>query len=162
ARTMSSRRPAIASPTISSDSPAEYTSAVSTKLTPASNARCAMRTQSSWSRLPHWPNIMAPRQYSVAWTRELPSGPRCTRAGPRPPGRAAYRRRNGLPVELGRGREVARDDRVESFAQHVLGDVSRRHIEPPPAHGVEHEAGNLGRRQPALPGQVAQRLLHEV
>src|SRR5215207_4384896 len=72
ASTRPSRRPAIALPTISSDSPAEYTSAVSTKLIPASNARCAMRTQSSWPGLPHLPNIMAPRQYSLTRTPVLP------------------------------------------------------------------------------------------
>jgi len=39
ASTTLSRRPASALPTISSDSPREYTSAVSTKLIPASSAR---------------------------------------------------------------------------------------------------------------------------
>ena len=38
ASTTSSRRPAMALPTISSDSPSEYMSAVSTKLIPASSA----------------------------------------------------------------------------------------------------------------------------
>jgi hypothetical protein len=52
ARTTSSRRPLSALPTISSDSPAEGTSAVSTKLIPASRAARMMRIESSWSVLP--------------------------------------------------------------------------------------------------------------
>ena len=62
ASTTSSRRPLRALPTISSDSPPEYTSAVSMKLMPASSAAWMMRMLSSWSRLPHAPNIIAPRQ----------------------------------------------------------------------------------------------------
>ena len=49
ARTTWSRRSFSARPTISSDSPAEYTSAVSTKLIPPSIAAWIMRTQSSTS-----------------------------------------------------------------------------------------------------------------
>jgi hypothetical protein len=56
ARTTSSRRPLSALPTISSDSPAEETSAVATKLMPASKARWMMRIESSWSVLPQAPN----------------------------------------------------------------------------------------------------------
>ena len=74
ASTTSSRRLAIALPTISSDSPAEYTSAVSMKLMPASSAALMMRTQSSWSGLPQTPNIMAPRQNSLTWTPLRPNG----------------------------------------------------------------------------------------
>ena len=40
-------------PTISSDSPAEYTSAVSMKLMPASSAAWMIAIESSWSGLPH-------------------------------------------------------------------------------------------------------------
>ena len=47
ASTTCSRRPRRALPTISSDSPPEYTSAVSTKLMPASSAVWMMRMQSS-------------------------------------------------------------------------------------------------------------------
>ena len=47
ASTTSSRRPWRAFPTISSDSPAEYMSAVSTKLMPWSSAAWMMRAQSS-------------------------------------------------------------------------------------------------------------------
>jgi hypothetical protein len=77
ASTMSSRREGgvrIALPTISSDSPAEYTSAVSTKLIPASRARWMMRIESSWSVLPQAPNIIVPRQSSETWTPVRPSG----------------------------------------------------------------------------------------
>ena len=49
-------------PTISSDSPWEYTSAVSMKLIPASSALWMILIESSWSVLAHPPNIMAPRQ----------------------------------------------------------------------------------------------------
>jgi len=52
---------ASALPTISSDSPPEYTSAVSMKLMPASSALWMMRTDSSWSGSPQDPNIIAPR-----------------------------------------------------------------------------------------------------
>ena len=47
ASTTSSRRPFNALPTISSYSPAEYTSAVSTKWIPASSAEWMMRIESS-------------------------------------------------------------------------------------------------------------------
>jgi hypothetical protein len=47
ASTTSSRRPRRALPTISSDSPAEYTSAVSMKLIPASSAAWMIRMPSS-------------------------------------------------------------------------------------------------------------------
>jgi hypothetical protein len=47
ASTTLSRRPRSASPTISSDSPAEYTSAVSMTLMPASSAAWMIRTLSS-------------------------------------------------------------------------------------------------------------------
>jgi hypothetical protein len=77
ASTISSRRPLIAFPTISSDSPAEYTSAVSMKFTPASRAAWMMRMLSSWSRLPHAPNIMAPRQCRLTW---IPVRPRVVRS----------------------------------------------------------------------------------
>jgi hypothetical protein len=52
----------MALPTISSDSPPEYTSAVSMKLMPPSSAAWMILVLSSWSRLPHAPNIIAPRQ----------------------------------------------------------------------------------------------------
>src|SRR3954464_6317806 len=72
ASTMSSRRPAIALATISSDSPAEYTSAVSMKLMPASRAAWMTAIDSSWSGLPHWPNIIAPRQRLLTCTPVRP------------------------------------------------------------------------------------------
>jgi hypothetical protein len=73
ARTTSSRRSFSALPTIVSDSPAEYMSAVSTKLTPASSAAWMIWTQSSWSGLPTWPNIIVPRQWALTW---IPVPPR--------------------------------------------------------------------------------------
>jgi hypothetical protein len=60
-------------PTISSDSPREYTSAVSIRLIPASSALWMMRIESSWSGLPMAPNIMAPRAYGLTW---MPVRPR--------------------------------------------------------------------------------------
>src|SRR5215210_1421071 len=80
ARTTSSRRPASALPTISSDSPREYTSAVSMKLMPASSAAWMMRMLSSWSGLPHAPNIIAPRQSGETLTPVRPSE-RCSMGG---------------------------------------------------------------------------------
>jgi hypothetical protein len=73
ARTTSSRRPARALPTITSDSPAEYTSAVSTKLMPASRPAWMTRTESSWSGLPRSPNIIAPRQSGLTLIPVSPS-----------------------------------------------------------------------------------------
>src|SRR4051812_41060395 len=77
ARTTSSRRPWSASPTISSDTPPEYTSAVSTKLMPASSAQWMMRMESARSSLPQGPNIMAPRHRGLTWTPVRPSGRYC-------------------------------------------------------------------------------------
>src|SRR5689334_8149238 len=71
--TRSSRRPLIALPTISSDSPSEYTSAVSMKLMPASMASWMMATESSWSGFPQAPNIMAPRQSGLTLRPVRPS-----------------------------------------------------------------------------------------
>src|SRR5215218_3716173 len=42
------------------------------KLIPASSARWMMRTESSWSVLPHAPNIIAPRQSGVTFTPVVP------------------------------------------------------------------------------------------
>src|SRR4051794_33204332 len=72
--TLSRRPPSSALPTISSDSPREYTSAVSMKLSPASSARWMMRIESSWSVLPQAPNIIAPRQSGLTCTPVRPSG----------------------------------------------------------------------------------------
>ena len=74
ASTMLSRsRPFSALPTMTSDSPKEYMSAVSMKLIPASTARWMMRIESSWSGLPHAPNIIVPRQ---SWLTCMPVVPR--------------------------------------------------------------------------------------
>src|SRR5438067_465265 len=73
ASTTSSRRPSRALPTISSDRPSPYTSAVSMKLTPASMDSWIIRTHSSSSVLPHGPNIMAPRQWVLTFTPVRPS-----------------------------------------------------------------------------------------
>src|SRR2546423_1445335 len=42
------------------------------KLTPASSAAWMMRIDSSWSVLPHSPNIIAPRQSGLTFTPVLP------------------------------------------------------------------------------------------
>src|SRR5882757_1841295 len=74
ARTTSSRRvPARALPTMISDSPCEYTSAVSMKLIPASSARWMTEMDVSWSRSPQAPNIIAPRHSGLTW---MPVPPR--------------------------------------------------------------------------------------
>src|SRR5436190_9117106 len=43
------------------------------KLIPASRAAWMIRIDSSWSLLPHSPNIIAPRQSGLTWTPVLPS-----------------------------------------------------------------------------------------
>src|SRR3954453_9233249 len=72
ASTTSSRRPLMALPTMTSDSPPEYTSAVSMKFTPASSAALMMAALSSWSGLPQAPNIMAPRHSGLTFTPVRP------------------------------------------------------------------------------------------
>src|SRR4051812_28249465 len=52
-------------------------SAVSMKLIPASSAAWMIRIESSWSGLPHDPNIIAPRQSSLTETPVRPSS-RCS------------------------------------------------------------------------------------
>src|SRR5437868_1998877 len=47
------------------------------KLMPPSRAAWTTRTQSSWSRFPQAPNIMAPRQYRLTW---IPVVPRVVRS----------------------------------------------------------------------------------
>jgi len=59
-------------PVTSSLRPCEYTSAVSTKLIPASSAACSIRMQSASSVLPQSPNIIAPKQYSLTSTPVRP------------------------------------------------------------------------------------------
>jgi hypothetical protein len=81
ASTTSSRRPRIAVPTISSDSPAEYTSAVSIRLIPASRARWMIRIEASWSGLPIAPNIIAPSEMSLTETPVPPRVLRCMSCG---------------------------------------------------------------------------------
>src|SRR3954447_26206878 len=68
ASTTLSRLPFRALPTISSDSPREYTSAVSMKLIPPSSAAWMIRIDSSWSLLPQSPNIIAPRHSGLTLT----------------------------------------------------------------------------------------------
>src|SRR3954447_9429771 len=97
ASTTLSRLPFSALPTISSDSPREYTSAVSMKLIPASSAAWMIRMLSSWSGLPHAPNIIAPRQSGETLTPVRPSG-RCSTARSLAAGE--------LDVRRDRGREV--------------------------------------------------------
>src|SRR4051812_39661092 len=53
------------------------------KLIPASSAAWMTRIESSWSELPHAPNIIAPRQSGETWTPVRPSG-RCSTAASLP------------------------------------------------------------------------------
>src|SRR5215472_2612836 len=72
--TFARRPPASALPTITSDSPSEYTSAVSTKLIPESSALWMIAMLWSWSGLPQvLPNIIAPRQNGLTRTPVEPS-----------------------------------------------------------------------------------------
>jgi hypothetical protein len=80
ARRTSSRLPDSASPTISSDSPVEYTSAVSMRLTPASRHMSIWRRAPARSvfptlaKLPRPPNVIVPRVRAETNNPELPSG----------------------------------------------------------------------------------------
>src|SRR5262245_17642526 len=75
----SSRRPRSTSPTISSDRPAEYTSAVSIRLTPASRHMSTWRRASSTSVDPTFangpvpPNVIVPIVSTEILRPELPS-----------------------------------------------------------------------------------------
>src|SRR5579884_613234 len=51
------------------------------KLIPASSAPWMIRIESSWSGLPHAPNIIAPRQSGLTWRPVRPSG-RWSTSGP--------------------------------------------------------------------------------
>src|SRR5581483_7912495 len=55
------------------------TSAVSTKLMPASRPAWMMRIDSSWSGSPQAPNIIVPRHRLETWTPVRPSGRYCMR-----------------------------------------------------------------------------------
>jgi hypothetical protein len=74
ASTRSSRRPAIARPTISSETPVLYMSAVSRKLMPAFSAASTMAVASSWLVLPIGPKFIAPSARVLTCT---PVRPRC-------------------------------------------------------------------------------------
>src|SRR4051794_37880129 len=50
------------------------------KLMPASSAAWMIRIDSSWSVLPHWPNIIAPRQSGLTFTPVLPKLRSCMAA----------------------------------------------------------------------------------
>src|SRR4051794_21514208 len=50
------------------------------KLMPASSAAWRIRIDSSWSALPHWPNIIAPRQSGLTFTPVLPKLRSCMAA----------------------------------------------------------------------------------
>src|SRR3954465_3285624 len=69
------------------------------KLIPASRARWMMRIESSWSVLPHAPNIIAPRQSGVTWTPVRPS----SRVSMRRPFLPRQGRRRAPPPHPGRG-----------------------------------------------------------
>src|SRR3977135_2424452 len=117
------------------------------KFTPASSARCTIRTHSSWSGLPIFPNIIAPRQYSLTRTPVLPrlcifmrALPRSAFAEPTPG--------SEMQIPAGHRRKLPRDDGVEALAEHAGGGVARRDVEAATPHGVEHEPGDVIRRPP--------------
>src|SRR2546430_4344516 len=122
------------------------------KLTPASSARWTMRTHSSWSGLPHLPNIIAPRQCSLTWTPVLPRLCIFMRLSPRSR-YAEPTRRSEMQIPAGHRRELPRDDGVEALAQHAGSGVARRDVEEAAPHGVEHQAGDVVRRASRNRGQ---------
>src|SRR5205823_6733232 len=119
ASTIESRRFFSALPTISSDSPRAYTSAVSMKLIPASSARWMTRIDSSWSGLPQAPNIIAPRHSGLTCTPVLPrlrsSMPRSLLSGHRRL-LGCHRRPAPLPGVRQRGEDV-----LHLLAQRLVG-----------------------------------------
>src|SRR3954470_15124798 len=72
-----SRRPRIVRPTISSDRPAEYTSAVSMRLTPASRHMSTWRVPPSTSVLPTLANFSRPPKVMVPRVRADTRSPEC-------------------------------------------------------------------------------------
>src|SRR5438309_11220880 len=134
ASTTSSRRPFSALPTISSDSPDEYPSAVSMKLMPASRAVLMMRTQSSWSGLPHAPNIMAPRQYRLTWIPVVPRVVRSMRARLR---NVAVEERAHAPAHP-RARLLRRMLMAVLLGAAVVAAVDRRHELAQAGHQLGH------------------------
>src|SRR4051794_22706349 len=144
ASTIESRRPFSALPTISSDSPRAYTSAVSMKLTPASSARWMMRMDSSWSLLPQSPNIMAPRQSGLTY---MPVRPRvrCSIAETLLPGRRAAASASGGGGGDG-GREASGVGEREPRVGVALGDrVDRDLAEEADADDVVAAGGEVAR-----------------
>src|SRR5690348_17017358 len=81
------------------------------KLMPASRARWMIETDSSWSRFPHCPNIIAPRQSGLTLTPVRPSV-RCFMAS------------TLLTAPLACSRSRASVD-AEAGAPHVLEHVER-------------------------------------
>src|SRR6476659_9909558 len=83
-------------------------SAVSTKLMPESSAAWMMRTDSSWSVLPHSPNIIAPRHSGLTLTPVLPR-------------LRSYMRPHLVDRREARVEAVARRAQVEAPDPHALG-----------------------------------------
>ena len=82
ASTMSSRRPVMALPTISSDSPSPYMSAVSMTLMPASRAASTIAVASSWVVRPILPKFIAPSARVLTWTPLRPNVRYCMNVPP--------------------------------------------------------------------------------
>jgi len=72
ASTMSSRRPTMALPSISSDSPSLYQSAVSMRLMPSSSAAWTIAVASSWVVRPILPKFIAPSTSELTCTPVRP------------------------------------------------------------------------------------------
>src|SRR4051794_10732066 len=104
------------------------------KLIPASSAAWMTRMLSSWSGLPHAPNIIAPRHSGDTWTPVRPSE-RCSTA----PSLLTARE---LDVRRDRGREV-----LEQLDL-VAAPVARLRVDH--AQRPEHLATRLAQRDPRV------------
>src|SRR4051794_39612989 len=97
------------------------------KLIPASSARWMMRTESSWSGLPHAPNIIAPRQSGLTF---IPVRPRVRCSMPR-----------GYPCAL----SIASTRPLGAGVDRDLGDADlQAALERVDAEGLVQQRGRLG------------------
>src|SRR5436305_13663512 len=103
------------------------------KLIPASSAAWMMRMLSSWSGLPHAPNIIAPRHSGETLTPVRPSG-RCSMTR----------------TLATRERDIGRDGRREVLEQVDLVAAPVAGLRVDHAEGAEYVAAGLAQRDPRV------------
>src|ERR1039458_2687425 len=116
------------------------------KLMPASRARWMMWSLSSWSLVPHSPNIMAPRHRGETWTPVRPSG-RSSMVISFLVVALGWRLWSGLDEHLERGavghRPVTVGDVVQADSQ--VEDLSRLDAAVEHVRAEERRVGKAGR-----------------